>query len=54
MAGKTTAVYQLAKAQKQQQVMCIEDLIEIREDSFLQVQRIQKLKMDYLTLPKAA
>ena len=29
-SGKTTAMYQLAKAQKQQQVMCIEDPIEIK------------------------
>lgn len=53
-SGKTTAMYQLAKAQKQQQVMCIEDPIEIREDSFLQVQVNPKAQMDYSTLLKAA
>lgn len=53
-SGKTTAMYQLAKAQKQQQVMCIEDPIEIREESFLQVQVNAKAQMDYATLLKAA
>ena len=53
-SGKTTAMYQLAKAQKQQQVMCIEDPIEIREDSFLQIQVNPKAQMDYSTLLKAA
>lgn len=34
--------------------MCIEDPIEIREDSFLQVQVNPKAQMDYSTLLKAA
>lgn len=56
-SGKTTAMYHLVKEQllnKKQQVIAIEDPVEIKEKSFLQVQVNEKSGVTYESLLKAA
>ncbi|MEY8662142.1 competence type IV pilus ATPase ComGA [Ligilactobacillus faecis] len=53
-SGKTTTMYQLAKKLTDQQVMCIEDPVEIKDDSFLQLEVNEPAQMSYEILLKAA
>lgn len=53
-SGKTTTMYQLAKNLSDQQVMCIEDPVEIKDNSFLQIEVNERAQMSYETLLKAA
>lgn len=53
-SGKTTLMYKLAKEnQRNSQVICIEDPVEIEEHSFLQLQTNTKIDLTYDVLIKA-
>ncbi|MBL1223959.1 competence type IV pilus ATPase ComGA [Enterococcus sp. BWR-S5] len=53
-SGKTTLMYKLAKENRRNsQIICIEDPVEIEEESFLQLQTNTKIELTYDVLIKA-